>query len=68
MQNHIRVENFFIKTGYTNWEHASSTAKGFHKHKHEFSNCHQQTIQRLMEIPNSTKDMSEMLKSNLTEV
>ena len=37
--NDIRVENYFIKTGYSNWKHARSTDKGFHKH--EFSNCHQ---------------------------
>ena len=46
MLNDIRVENYFIKTGYSNWKHARSTDKGFHKH--EFSNRHQQAIQRLM--------------------
>ena len=46
MLNYIRVENCSIKTGYSNWKHARSTDKGFHKH--EFSNCHQKVIQRLM--------------------
>ena len=46
--------------------HARRSDKG--RHKHESSNCHQQAIQRLTEIPKSTKDVSEMVKSNLTEV
>ena len=66
MLNDIREENSFIKTEYTNWKHAGSTEKGFDKH--ESSNCHQQAIQRLMEIPKSTEDVSEMVKSNLIEV
>ena len=64
--NDIRVENSFIKTGYSNWKHARSTDKGFHQH--ESLNCHQQAIQRLIEIPMSTEDDSEMIKSNSTEV
>ena len=62
--NDIRVENSFIKIGYSNWKHARSTDKGFHQH--EFLN--QQAIQRLIEIPKSTEDVSEMIKSNSTEV
>ena len=64
--NGIRVENSFIKTGYSNWKHARSTDKGFHQH--ESLNCHQQAIIRLIEIPKSTEDVPEMIKSNSTEV
>ena len=66
MLNVIRVENSFIKTGYSKWKHGRSTDKGFHQH--ESSNCRQQAIQRLIEIPKSTEDVSGMTKSNLTEV
>ena len=64
--NDIRVENSSIKTGYSNWKHARSTGKGFHQH--ESLNCHQQAIQRLIEISKSTEDVSEIIKSNSTEV
>ena len=53
MLNDIRVENAFIKTGYSNWKHARSTGKG--SHKHESSICRQQAIQGLIKIPKSTK-------------
>ena len=65
MLNDIRVENSFIKTGCSNWKHAGDTDKGFHQH--ESSNCHQQAVQRLIEIPKSMENNSEMIKSNLTE-
>ena len=66
MLNDVRVENAFIKTGYSNWEYSRSTDKCFHKH--ESSNYHQQAIQGLIKIPKSADDVSEMVKSNLTEV
>lgn len=66
MLNDIRVENSFVKTGYSNWKDARGADKDFHQH--ESSNCHQQTIQRLIEIPKSTEDASEKIKNNLTEV
>ena len=56
---HIRVENPFIKTVYSNWKHARNTDKGFHQN--ESSNCHKQAIQRLIEIPKSTEDVFEMI-------
>ena len=40
--------------------------KGFHQH--ESLNCYRQAIQGLVEIPTSTEDVSEMIKSNSTEV
>ena len=66
MLNDIRVENSLIKTGYSNWKHARSTDKSFHQH--ESSNSHQQAIQRLIEIPKSTEDVSEIIKSISIEV
>ena len=66
MLNDIRVEYSFIKTGYSNWKHAKSTGKGFHQH--ESSNCHRQAIQKPIEIRQSMEDVSEMIKSNSTEV
>ena len=66
MLNDVRLENSFIKTGYSNWKHARRTDKGFHQH--ESSNCHQQAIQRLIEIPKTTEDVSQMIKNNSTEV
>ena len=62
MLNDIIVENFFIKTRYSNWKHARNTNKGFHKHKS--SSCHQQAIQKLREIPKGTEKISEMIKAN----
>ena len=47
-------------------KHARITDKGFHPQKS--SNCHQKAIQRLLKIPKSMGDISEMVKSNLTEV
>ena len=64
--NDIRVENFLIKTGYSNWKHARRVDRGFHQH--ESSNCHQQAIQRVTGIPNSTEYVLEMIKSNLIEI
>ena len=55
MLNGIRVANSFINTGYSDWKHARSTGKGFHQR--ESSNCHQQAIQGLIEIPKSTEDV-----------
>ena len=66
MLNDLRVENSFIKTGYSNWKHGRSTDKGFHQH--ESLNYHQRAIQRLIEIPKSTEDVSEMIKINSAEV
>ena len=60
MLNDLRVENSFIKTGYSNWKHGRSTDKSL--------NYHQRAIQRLIEIPKSTEDVSEMIKSNSAEV
>ena len=53
--NDVRVENSFIKTRYFNWKHVRSTNEDFLKH--EPSNCYQQAIQRLKEIPKSTEDI-----------
>ena len=64
MLTDIRIENFLIKTGCSNWKHARSVDKGFHQH--ESSNCHQQAIQRLIEIPKSTEN--KRVKSNLSDV
>ena len=66
MLNDFRVENAFIKTRHSNWKQARSTDKYFHQH--ESSNCHEKAIQRLIEIPKSTEDVSETIKSNLTDV
>ena len=62
--NDIRVKNYFIKTGFSNWKYATSTDKGFREH--ESSNRHQQAIQRLISM--STEEVFEMVKSNLTKV
>ena len=66
--NDIRVENSFIKTGYSDCKRARSTEKGFHQE--ESWNNHQQAILRLIEIPKCTvsTDVSEMVKSDLTDV
>ena len=46
----------------------NSRKYGKGSHKHESSNCHQQAIQILTEIPKSTEDVYKMVKSYLTEV
>ena len=65
MINDIKVENSFAKTGYSNWKDARSNDKGFHQH--ETSKCHQQVIQKLIEIPKFTKDVATMFKTNMAE-
>ena len=65
MINGIKVENSFVKTGYSNWKNARSNDKGFHKQ--DTSKCPQQAIQKLTEIPKFTKDVATMFKTNLTE-
>ena len=65
MINDIKVENSFVKTGYSNWKNARSNDKGFHHQ--ETSKCHQQAIQKLIEIPKFTKDVATMFKTNMTE-
>ena len=65
MINDIRVVNSSVKTGYSNWKNARSNDKGFHQRK--TSKCHQQAIQKLIEIPNFTKDVTTMFKTNMTE-
>ena len=64
MINEIKVENLFVKTGYSNWKNARSN-KGFHQH--ETSKCHQQAIQKLIEIPKFTKNVATMFKTTMTE-
>ena len=65
MINDIKVENSFVKTGYSNWKNARSNDKGFHQH--ETSKCHPKAIQKLTEIPKFTKDVATMFKTNMTE-
>ena len=64
MINDIKVENSFVKTSYSNWKNTRSN-KEFHQH--ETSRCHQQAIQKLIEIPKFTKDVATMFKTNMTE-
>ena len=64
MINDIKVEDSFVKMGYSNWKNARSNDKGFHQHK--TSKCHQQAIKNLIEIPKSTKDVATMFKTNMT--
>lgn len=66
MLTNVKVEDSFVRTGYTNWKKARCTNKGFNKH--ESSKCHEQAMQRLIEIPKSTKDVSQLLQSNLTDL
>ena len=65
MINDIKVENSFVKTGHSNWKNARSNDKGFHQH--DTSKCHQQAIQKLTEVPKSTKDVATVFKTNMTE-
>ena len=65
MINDIKIQNSFVKTGYSNWKNARSNDKGFHHQ--ETSKCHQQAIQKLIEIPKFTKDVATMFKTNMTE-
>ena len=65
MINGIKVENSFAKTSYSNWKNARNNDKGFHQH--ETSKCHQQAIQKLVEIPKFTKDVATMFKTYMTE-
>ena len=48
MLNNVRVEEPFVKIGYSNWKSARSADEGFQKH--ESLKCHQTAIQRLLEI------------------
>ena len=64
MLNNVRVEEPFVKIGYSNWKSARSADKGFQKH--ESLKCHQTAIQRLLQIQKTTQDVST-LKKNLTE-
>ena len=63
MINDIKVENSFVKTDYSNWKNTRSNKE----HQHETSRCHQQAIQKLIEIPKFTKDVATMFKTNMTE-
>ena len=65
MINDIKVENSFVKTGCSNWKNTRSNDKRFHQH--ETSKLHQQAIQKLIEVPKSTKDVATMFKTNMTE-
>ena len=65
MINDIKVEDSFVKRGYSNWKNARSNDKGFHQH--ETSKCHQQAIKNLIEIPKFTKDVATIFKINMTE-
>ena len=65
MINDIKSDNSFVKTGYSNWKNARGYDKGFHQY--ESSKCHQQAIQKLIEIPKFTKDVATMFKTNMTE-
>ena len=62
MINDIKVDHSFVKKGYSNWKNARSNDRGFHQHK--TSKCHQQAIQKLIEISKSTKDIATIFKTN----
>ena len=53
-----KLEDTYITRGYTNWKDATSQ-KGFSKH--EKSESHKQAVQRLLTLPEETKDVSESL-------
>lgn len=65
MLNDLKIEDAFIKTGFSHWKHATTKDKGFQKH--ESSKCHQQAALRLVTIPRTTANVSEMLSNNLIE-
>ena len=72
--NDIRVENSFIKTGYSYWKHTEKVRSTENMdlntiffHQCESSYFHQRPIQRLVEIIKSTENVYEMVKSNVTE-
>ena len=46
--NNVKVEDSFLKSGYSNCKNARSADKEFQKD--ECSKCHQKVIQRLVEI------------------
>ena len=66
MINDIKVEDSFVKRGYSNWKNARSNDKGFHQH--ETSKCCQQAIKILIEIPKFTIDVATIFKINMTEM
>ena len=65
MINNIKVDDSFVKMGYSNWKNARSNDKGFHQHKN--SKCHQKAMQNLIEIPKFTKNVATIFKTNMTE-
>ena len=65
MLNDLKIEDSFITTGFLHWKHATIKDKGFQKY--ESSKCHQQANLRLLTIPQTTENVSEMLSNNLIE-
>ena len=59
-----KVEDSFVKTGYSNQKDAGSNDKKFHHHE---TYQHQQAIKNQIEIPKFTKNVDTMFKTNMTE-
>ena len=52
MVNNVKLEESFVKTGYSNWKKARSADKGFQKHE---SSKRYQTVLRLVGISKTTQ-------------
>ncbi len=54
-----KIETSFIKDGYSNWKDATTKSSGFTKHQN--SDCHRESVERLISLPDTIRDVGEHL-------
>lgn len=59
------MESTFISSGYTNWKDALVKKRGFAMH--EQSNCHKNAVSSIIALPQTTKDIGELLSEKHVE-
>ena len=56
------TDKAFIVNGYSNWKDASVSFR-----KHESSNCHRESVLKVVTLPNTTEDIGETLSTQHNE-
>ena len=56
------IDKAFIVNGYSNWNDASVSFR-----KHESSNCHRESVLKVVTLPNTTEDIGETLSTQHNE-
>ena len=56
--HNTKTEQTFISTGFSDWKKATEKFK-----KHESSQCHKESLEQIIVLPSTSKDIGEMFSS-----